>query len=219
MCLGALLFCSSLVAGCGDDAAADSGTDMAAEMITVAGAVAGAMDGPADDPDAPFEVVFDTSAGTFVVTIDPMRAPLGAARFRELVETGYYDGSKFFRVVPSFVVQFGLAADPATTATWVDREILDDPVVGSNTRGTLTFATRGPDTRTTQLFINLVDNAFLDAMGFSPLGQVTEGLENVDAINDEYRERPDQRRITNEGNAYLDADFPRLTTITTARIR
>ncbi|MEM1414417.1 MAG: peptidylprolyl isomerase [Myxococcota bacterium] len=209
-----------LAAGaCGDDAETPSG-DMGGggDMLTVD---MGASEGGTEDAgaDAPFEIVFDTTAGTFVVTVDPTQAPLGAARFRELVESGYYDGSKFFRVVPNFVVQFGLAADPATTATWVNRRISDDPVVGSNRRGTLTFATAGPNTRTTQLFINLVDNAFLDSMGFSPIGEVTEGLENVDAINPEYGEAPNQGRITSEGNAYLDAEFPRLTTITSARIR
>ena len=193
------------------------GADMAADLIEIDGATeAGAADA---GPNAPYEVVFDTSAGTFVVTVDPALAPLGAARLRELVEVGYFDGSKFFRVVPNFVAQFGLAADPATTAMWVNRQLRDDPVVGSNLRGTMTFATAGPDTRTTQLFINLRDNPGLDRMGFAPLGEVTEGLDNVDAINDEYDSAPEQRRITNEGNAYLDAEFPRLTTITSARLR
>ncbi|MEO0323826.1 MAG: peptidylprolyl isomerase [Myxococcota bacterium] len=202
-------------AGCGDDASSGSALDMAAPDMA-----APDME-PHEDagPDAPFDVVFDTTAGTFVVTVDPARAPLGVARLRELVESGYYDGSKFFRVLAGFVAQFGLAADPETTALWADRVIADDPVVGSNTRGTLTFATRGPNTRTTQLFLNLDDNAALDADGFSPLGEVTEGLENLDAINPEYDQAPDQGRITREGNAYLDAAFPRLTTITTARIR
>jgi peptidyl-prolyl cis-trans isomerase A (cyclophilin A) len=145
-------------------------------------------------------------------------APLGADRLYNLVRHGFYDGARFFRVVPGFVVQFGLPGDPALGARWRMASIPDDPVLQHNTRGTLTFATAGPATRTTQLFINLGDNARLDAMGFSPLGRVVEGMDVVDRIYAAYGEQPDQGMIQMRGNAYLAAQFPRLDSIAHATI-
>lgn len=166
-----------------------------------------------------FRVRFATSRGDFTVRVVRGWAPLGADRFRELVASGFYDGARFFRVVPGFVVQFGIAGDPAVTKKWDKSEIRDDPVRQSNTRGRLTFATSGPDTRTTQLFINYADkNARLDGRGFSPFGEVVEGMEVVDAIYSGDGEKPDQDRIEKEGNAYLERDFPKLDFIKAVRI-
>jgi cyclophilin family peptidyl-prolyl cis-trans isomerase len=170
-------------------------------------------------PEGPFSVEFDTTAGSFVVDVTPTWSPRGAARFRELVETQFYDDCRFFRVVPGFVVQFGMHGDPTTHAMWSSRTIADDPVVESNLRGTITFAmSAAPNSRSTQLFINYVDNTFLDDQGFSPFGVVRTGLDNIDGINAEYGEDPDQASIASEGNTYLDASFPNLDYIRTARI-
>jgi len=170
-------------------------------------------------PDANvFKVKFETSAGDFVVEVHRDWAPLGAQRVEELVKANYYDGNRFFRVLPGSVVQFGLNGDPKVTAEWEKKWFKDDPVKQSNAPATLTFATGGPNTRTTQLFINLGNNGRLDGMGFSPFGKVVEGFDVAKKINSEYRERPDQGRITAEGNPYLERMFPRLDYIKTARI-
>jgi cyclophilin family peptidyl-prolyl cis-trans isomerase len=197
-------------------------------LIVVTCACGGDDDAP-DAPDAslpadagqaagPFSVVFTTTAGEFILDVTPEWSPIGAARFRELVEAGFYDGCRFFRVVPGFVVQFGMNGDPTTNAMWSNMPIGDDPVVESNVRGSVTFATSGPSSRTTQLFINYSDNSFLDSQGFSPFAVVRTGLANIDGINDEYGEQPDQQLIGSQGNVYLDANFPRLDSITTARV-
>lgn len=185
----------------------------------------GHLDAPPRDTSLPpsppgeFRVRFETTKGDFTVRVVRAWAPRGADRFRELVSSGFFDGARFFRVVPTFVVQFGIAGDPAVTKKWDKTEIKDDPVVQSNTRGRLTFATSGPDTRTTQLFINYADrNARLDKMGFSPFGEVVEGMAVVDSIYSGDGERPDQERIEKEGNVYLLRDFPKLDFIKTARI-
>ena len=167
---------------------------------------------------ASFRVRFVTSAGPFVVEVTRAWAPHGADRLYDLVRQGFYDGGRFFRVVPGFVVQFGLSGDPAVSARWRPATIPDDPVTQHNTRGTLTFATAGPNTRTTQLFINYRDNIRLDGMGFAPLGRVVEGMDVVDHIYAGYGERPDQAQIEARGNAYLAAAFPRLDSITRATI-
>lgn len=165
-----------------------------------------------------FQVKFETSKGDFVVQVNPPWAPLGAAHFRSLVEAGFYDGAKFFRIVPNFVVQFGLAADPALTASLGSAPIQDDPVVQSNTRGRLTFATAGPNTRTTQLFINLANNSFLDNQGFAPFGEVIHGMDVVDQFYPGYGEQPHQGQIRSQGDKYLGASFPLLDAIKKAAI-
>ena len=167
---------------------------------------------------ATYRARFETSAGAFVVEVTRAWAPTGADRLYNLVRFGFYDGGRFFRVLPGFVVQFGLSPDPAVSARWRPATIPDDPVTQRNTRGTLTFATAGPNTRTTQLFINYGDNSRLDAMGFAPVGQVVEGMDVVDRIFGGYGEEPDQQQIETRGNAYLASQFPRLDTIARATI-
>ena len=163
------------------------------------------------------KVRFETSKGNIVVEVHPDWAPLGAARFLELVRDGYYDGARFFRVVPNFVVQFGIAARPEMTKKW-DRMIDDDPVKQTNRAGSLAFATEGPNTRTAQIFINLRSNQSLDARGFAPFAVVVEGMDVVEKINAEYRELPRQDLANKQGNAYLAAKFPRLDYIRKASV-
>ena len=161
---------------------------------------------------------FTLAKGDIVLELTRAMAPLGADRFYNLVKYGFFNGAAFFRVVPGFVVQFGLGPTPAVNAAWETAKITDDPVQGSNVRGTICFATAGPNTRTTQLFINLGDNVRLDGMGFAPFGKVIEGMDVVDKIYSGYGERPDQGRITKEGAAYLKPTFPELDLITKAII-
>jgi cyclophilin family peptidyl-prolyl cis-trans isomerase len=169
-------------------------------------------------PDEKFRVRFETTAGPFVVEVQPEWAPRGATQFRELVQAGFYDDCRFFRIVPDFVVQFGINGNPAEQKKW-KQPIPDDPVGHSNSQGTLTFATSGKNTRTTQLFISLKNNgSILDGQGFSPFGQVVEGMENVEKINAEYGEQPSQQEIESSGNSYLTKAFPRLDFIKSAKI-
>ncbi len=174
-------------------------------------------------PDS-FKARFDTSKGSFTVEVTRSLAPNGADRFYNLVRSGYFTDVEFFRVIPGFMCQFGIHGDPKVAAAWRGANIPDDPVKGSNTRGAITFATAGPNTRTTQLFINYADNTRLDSMGFSPFGKVTEGMEVVDKICGDYGEGapqgrgPDQGRVQREGNAYLKKDFPKLDYIKSATI-
>ena len=143
----------------------------------------------------------------------------GADRFYELVQEKFFDDQKFFRVVRGFVVQWGIHKEPKTNRLWSSRDIVDDPVKEKNVRGTLTFATRGPNTRSTQLFFNLRDNTSLDSQGFAPIGKVTEGLEVLDQLNFVYGDiaplgpGPDPRLAQQEGNAYFDRTWPRLDSI------
>jgi peptidyl-prolyl cis-trans isomerase A (cyclophilin A) len=167
---------------------------------------------------AVFKANFTTTAGDFVVEVHRDWAPLGADRFYNLVRNGYFTNAAFFRVVPGFVVQFGLNASPAVNTVWDHATIQDDPVIQSNKRGSLVFATAGPNTRTTQLFINFADNARLDGMGFAPFGNVAEGMDVVDKIYSGYRESPRQDLITSQGDAYLKANFPKIDKIKLARI-
>jgi homoserine O-acetyltransferase len=170
-------------------------------------------------------VALETTAGRFVIEVHPDWAPIGADRFRRLVEVGYYDDARFHRVVPDFIVQWGLAGDPEMTARWTNEYIADDPVVASNTRGRVAFAFTDPGTRSTQVYISVIDNSRLNETGFAPFGQVVEGMDVVDTIYSGYGEdsgggvrRGDQSRIVAEGNAYLDAEFPLLDRIISASI-
>lgn len=174
---------------------------------------------------ATYKVRLDTSAGPVVIEVHRDWAPLGADRFYNLVKNGYYDGVRFFRVISGFMAQFGINGDPGVTARWRAAPIQDDPVVGSNTRGTITFAmTSQPNSRSSQLFINLVDNVNLDASGFAPIGRVVEGMEVVDRLHSGYGEGaprgpgPDQSQIVSQGNAYLTQNFPELDYIERATI-
>jgi peptidyl-prolyl cis-trans isomerase A (cyclophilin A) len=167
---------------------------------------------------AVFKAKFTTTAGDFVVEVHRDWAPLGANRFYNLVRYGYFTNASFFRVVRGFVVQFGLSASPDVNKAWEVAKIHDDPVVQSNKRGSIVFASAGPNTRTTQLFINYADNTRLDGMGFAPFGTVVEGMDVVDKIFPGYRESPRQDMITSQGDAYLKANFPLIDKIKLARI-
>lgn len=165
-----------------------------------------------------YNVLLNTSRGPITIEVDSSLAPNGAKRFADLVSAKYFDGARFYRVVPHFVVQWGAAADPKVSKKW-DVTIPDDPVKTPNVRGTVSFAATGqPNSRTTHLFINLGDNANLDGMGFAPIGKVVSGMDNVDKIYAGYGEQPDQGAIAEHGNAYLLKQFPQLDYIKTARI-
>jgi peptidyl-prolyl cis-trans isomerase A (cyclophilin A) len=173
---------------------------------------------------AVYKARFDTSKGVFVVEVQRDWAPLGADRFYNLVKNGFYDNVRFFRVISGFMVQFGINGDPKLSAQWREARIQDDPVKQSNRRGTITYAMAGPNTRTSQVFINFADNSSLDRQGFSPFGRVVSGMNVVDALHAEYGEGaprgrgPDQGRIQMEGNAYLARDFGRLDYVKKASI-
>jgi peptidyl-prolyl cis-trans isomerase A (cyclophilin A) len=173
---------------------------------------------------ATYKARFETTKGAFVIQVTRAWAPQGADRFYNLVKNGFFDDARFFRVISGFMVQFGISGDPALSAKWREANIRDDRVTQSNTRGMITFATAGPNTRTTQVFINFADNSQLDQMGFAPFGKVISGLNVVDAINAEYGEGaprgrgPDQGRLQMEGNAYLAKSFPRMDYIKKATI-
>jgi peptidyl-prolyl cis-trans isomerase A (cyclophilin A) len=171
-----------------------------------------------------YKVRFDTSKGPFVVEVHRDWAPNGADRFYNLVKNGFYDDTRFFRVVSGFMVQFGINGDPKISAPWRSATINDDPVKQSNKRGYITFATSGRNSRTSQVFINFADNAALDGQGFSPFGRIISGMNVVDALFSGYGEGapsgrgPSQARIQQEGNAYLKKDFPDLDYIKKATI-
>jgi peptidyl-prolyl cis-trans isomerase A (cyclophilin A) len=172
-----------------------------------------------------YNVRFDTSKGSFVVEVHRDWAPNGADRFYNLVKNGFFDNDRFFRVITGFMVQFGINGDPKLSAVWREAHIKDDPVTKSNARGAITFATAGPDTRTTQVFINYADNSRLDGQGFAPFGIVTgTGMAVVDKLYNGYGEGapsgngPAQDRIQREGNAYLTSQFANLDYIKKATI-
>jgi len=169
-----------------------------------------------------YQVKFDTTRGEFTITITRAWSPLGADRFYNLVKHHYFDNARFFRVLPGFVVQFGLNANPAVTAVWKKATIKDDPRNQSNKPGTLVFATAGPNTRTTQLFINLNDNgSSLDSQGFTPFGQVDgDGMKVVGMLYDQYGDTAgmDQENITKGGEKYLATKWPKLDTIKSATL-
>ncbi|MBI5623517.1 MAG: peptidylprolyl isomerase [Elusimicrobia bacterium] len=172
-----------------------------------------------------FRAKFVTTKGEFVIEVNRDWAPLGADRFYNLVRAGYFDGVSFFRVVKGFMVQFGIHGTPAVNAAWRQARIMDDPVKNTNARGTVTYAMAGPNTRTTQLFINYGNNAALDGQGFPPFGRVVKGMEVVDKLYDGYGDMPDfgghcpdQGRLQGEGDPYLKKDFPKLDFVKTARL-
>lgn len=193
---------------------------LVAAMLLVCGAGLAEAQEAAKSAQSPekFRVKFETSCGDFVVEVQREWAPQGADRFHELVKAGFYDECRFFSVVPGFVVQWGMNGDPAVYAKWKDKEIKDDKVTQSNREGMITFASRGPNTRTCQLFINLADNERLDELGFAPFGKVVEGLDVVKKITSEYGQRPQQPLIQEEGNAYLKKEFPKMDYIKKAAV-
>ena len=171
-----------------------------------------------------YKVEFDTSKGPFVIEVHRDWAPNGADRFYNLVKNGFYDNVRFFRVVEGFMAQFGINGDPKVSSIWREARIKDDPVRISNKRTFVTFATAGPNTRTTQVFISFSDNSNLDAQGFAPFGQVVSGMKVVDSLYSGYGEGapggrgPNQTRVQSEGNAYLASSFPNLDYVKKATI-
>ncbi|MCY7379316.1 MAG: peptidylprolyl isomerase [Gemmatimonadaceae bacterium] len=171
--------------------------------------------GPAPDS---FRVLFTTNKGTFVAQVERAWAPNGADRFHALAGEGFFDENRFFRVLPGFIAQFGANDDRDRNKRWEEKPLPDDPAREKNRRGTISFASLGPNTRTHQLFVNLKDNTSLDAQGFTPIGRVIEGMGVVDSIYDEYGEDPRYQLIATQGNKYLARMFPKLDYITTATI-
>ena len=173
---------------------------------------------------AQYKAKFDTTKGVFVLDVHRNWAPNGVDRFYNLVKNGFYDNVRFFRVISGFMVQFGINGDPKVAAPWREAKMKDDPVLQSNRRGYITYAMAGPNTRTSQVFINFGDNSSLDSQGFAPFGRVIEGMEVVDKLNAQYGEGaprgrgPDQSRVQMEGNAYLTKDFGALDFVKKATI-
>ncbi|HEU5153689.1 MAG TPA: peptidylprolyl isomerase [Gemmatimonadales bacterium] len=178
-------------------------------------------------PDS-FQVVFETSRGPFTITAHRAWSPLGVDRLHFLVRHGFYDGARFFRIVPGFVVQWGIAGNPALSAVWSDRNLPDEPVRQSNLRGRVSYARSGPNTRSVQLYINIGNNPRLDTtstFGFPPIGEVSAGLTTVDSMYAEYSCRrgsvgtcPSQDSLEAKGNAYVERVYPRLDYIKKARV-
>jgi peptidyl-prolyl cis-trans isomerase A (cyclophilin A) len=171
-----------------------------------------------------FKAKFDTSKGAFIVEVHRDWAPLGSDRFYNLVKNGYYDDCRFFRVIDGFMAQIGMNGNPAVQSAWTSARLQDDPVKQSNKKGYVTFAHAGPNSRTTQFFINYGDNSSLDRQGFPPIGQVTSGMDVVEKLYSGYGDGPprgrgpSQGQITAEGNAYLMKDFPKLDYVKKATI-
>ena len=193
------------------------------------------QEGPDPKTPAPdsFRVAFETSKGQFDVMARKAWAPIGVDRFYTLVQNKYFDDVRFFRVVKGFVAQFGMSGQPKLTEEWQRRCMADEPVQHGNSRGTMSFARGGPGTRSAQLFVNLADNPVLDSLsgfGFPPIAEVVSGMEVVDSLYSGYgdsaprsgpqygREGPDQDSIGARGNAYLNAGWPKLDYIKTARV-
>jgi peptidyl-prolyl cis-trans isomerase A (cyclophilin A) len=208
-----------------EKAAKETDSELAERAKAILKAIAAGED-PLHDAPAPaeFKAVFATSQGDFKVKVTRAWAPLGADRFHNLVKSGYYDNCRFFRVIAGFMCQFGINGDPVTSAKWKAAKIEDDPVIQGNKRGRITFAMAGPNSRTTQLFINFKDNDRLDGMGFASFGEVVEGMDVVDKLYSGYGEGaprgngPTQARIQTEGNKYLEEDFEKLDYIKSAKI-
>lgn len=176
-------------------------------------------EGVAPVTDETFLVKLETTKGDILIEVHPAWAPNGAAHFRELVEAGFYTQCAFFRVLPGFMCQAGVAGNPEVNARWADRTIPDDPVIKSNTPGYVTFGNTGaPNSRSTHIFVNYGDNAFLDSQAFAPFGVVIKGMDIAESINSQYGERPDQGRMKYEGNTYLQKSFPGLDYILNASV-
>jgi cyclophilin family peptidyl-prolyl cis-trans isomerase len=171
--------------------------------------------GPAPDS---FRVAFETSRGNFVVAVNRSWAPNGADRFYQLAASHFFDDQRFFRVLSGYIAQFGASGDPKINEQWEGKKIPDDPRREKNLRGTISFASDGPGSRTHQLFVNLKDNPKLDAQDFVPIGRVVEGMSMLDSLNDDYGESPKYHLIATLGNSYLRRMFPRLDYIKTARV-
>lgn len=212
---------------------AASKTDLAQNETKEAPAAPATPVSPLLNPKAPeinqqapatFKAKFETTKGDVVIEVTRDWAPQGADRFYNLVKNGFYDDCRFFRVLGGFMAQFGISGDPQVSSVWRTANITDDPVKQKNTRGMVSYAMAGPNTRTTQLFINYGDNSSLDAQGFSPFGKVVEGMNNVDALYKEYGEGaprgqgPDQGKVQAMGNTYLKESFPELDYIKKATI-
>jgi peptidyl-prolyl cis-trans isomerase A (cyclophilin A) len=167
-----------------------------------------------------FHVTFHTTKGDFVLTVHRDWAPKGADRLYDLAKSHFFDGAKFFRVVPGFVVQFGISPEPAVSTAWRDATIPDDAVKAHNVRGAVSFAAAGPNTRTTQIFVNLGNNRRLDGLGFAPVGSVTSGMGVVDRLYSGYGEQPTARQaeMQLEGNAWLEKHYPKLDAIKSTSI-
>lgn len=221
--MSALLMLAATMAACARGSDTNAGATTGATAIAQP---ASSLRQPGPDPRAPdtVRVAFETGKGRFVVEAVRAWAPAGVDRFHHLVTLGFYDRAKFFRVVENFMVQFGMHGEPDVNATWRERKIPDDSVRQSNKEGYVTFAMGGPATRTTQLFINLKDNARLDAMGFAPIGRVVEGMDIVKSLYSGYGDSPPngagpmQDLIARRGVDYLNRFFPQLDSIVTARV-
>ena len=222
-----VLLCFAMLCGCSSDrqkgppSIADRLADAEKWKSTIGKRpVDGATAAPeeSDVPDSgTFKVRFECSSGDFTILVHRDWAPIGADRFYNLVKSSYYNECRFFRVVPGFMVQFGISGDPKQTRQW-NVNIRDDQPTQSNQRGLVSFATAGPNTRTTQIFINYGNNSFLDSQGFAPFGEVVEGMQNVDSIYSGYGERPNQGAIESRGNEYLNSSFPDLDYVSKATI-
>lgn len=218
-----LLLAGVAAAACGGDRPHPATRTAAAPPADAAGDSVRRIPPPALTPERSpesFRVRFVTSKGPFVVQVKRALAPRGVDRFHELVRIGYFADVRFFRMKPNFIVQFGIHGDPAVNTLWDTAEIPDDPIRSSNADGTIAFAASGPNTRSTQLFINTANNARkLDGQKlFAPFGSVVEGMDVVRALNAEYGEEPNPSKAVRQGNRYLTRWFPALDYIKSATI-
>lgn len=218
----ALTVCT-LTTGCGEKAKVDA--TGATKSAKKAGATVDVRDPKTATLKAPetYKVKLETSKGDVVIEITRAWAPNGADRFYNLVKAGYYSDVAFFRVIEGFMAQVGISGDPELNTVWRTAKINDDEVKQSNTRGMVTFATSGKDSRTTQFFVNFKNNGNLDRMGFAPIGKVVD-MAVMDTVFKGYGEGaprgrgPSQGKMQQEGNTYLKAEFPNLDYIKKASI-
>ncbi|MCA0377616.1 MAG: peptidylprolyl isomerase [Gemmatimonadetes bacterium] len=208
----------AMTLACGDRPARDTAATARA-AAPAPRVIPGPAATPPRSPDR-WQARFTTSKGDFVVAVERSLAPRAADRFYELVTIGYFDGTRFFRIVPGFITQWGIHGDTAVSAQWNDAEFPDEPMRTPNVRGTIAFAANGPDSRAAQVFVSTGDNRkALDRQRvFAPFGRVVEGMDVVDALNAEYGEEPSFIKIVRQGNAYLRRWFPALDSVVTARV-